>query len=95
MNENFVLDNDTFWWKDLSGVVEKKKKTTIYREREQVEALDIEVAETYKDKMKRLRVVHYTPGQKHSNTMVLEITSHDASKIQNVLDECLDRLNKE
>lgn len=94
MNRDFVLNKDTVWKVDLSDDTKVTLKTTLCRQRLLVEALEIEVTiSTDEEVTNRFRAIHSTPDP--SDTMVLEVTSDDITKLYSELFEYLDRLNKE
>lgn len=94
MNRDFVLNKDTDWKVDLSDDTKVSLHTALYRQRWTKERLEIEMTtSTDEDTTNRFRVTHTTLDP--SDTIVLEVTSHDIAKLYSELFEYLDRLNKE
>lgn len=93
MNKDFLLDSNTKWEEDLSDDSEIKLNATLYRKREQVEVLKIEMVIKIDGDLHRCRITYSTPSD--MDAVTLELVCHNLATLYNSLYKQIDTTNKE
>lgn len=93
MKENFVINSDTKWEEDLSDDSEIKLEVTIYRKREWVEMLHIEIAIKIDGDLHSLKTILHVGDL--GEVEVINTKNNSLAMLFNKLYEYIDRLNKQ
>ena len=93
MQEDFVLNGYIEWGEDLSNDTQIKLEATIYRKREWVEMLHIEMTIKKRGDLHTLKTVHHVGDL--GEVEVINTKGNSLAMLFNKLYEYIDRLNKQ